>query len=79
MVSVLLPAPVERFSVSRQGGERGVGSMVNKVFYNTVKNSSWPEKGATFFLHQFMKDCKILHAIFLEFGNFLFNISNWQL
>ena len=58
MVSVLLPVPVERFSVSRQGGERGVGSMVKKVFYNTVKNSSWPEKGATFFLHQLWKIAK---------------------
>ena len=31
--------------------------MVKQVFNTTVKNSSWPEKGATFLLHQFVKDC----------------------
>ena len=53
--------------------------MVKQVFNTSVKNASWPEKGATFLLHQFVKDCKILHAILLKFWNFLFNISNWHL
>ena len=34
------------------------------LWLNTVENSTWPEKGATFLLHKFLKDCKILHAIF---------------
>ena len=53
--------------------------MAKNVFNTTVRKISWPEKGATFLLHQFVKDCKILHAIFLEFWHFLSNISNWHL
>ena len=42
--------------------------VLKKAFQTTVKNSSWPEKGATFIIHQIVKHCKILHAIFLMLG-----------
>ena len=43
--------------------------MVKKVFKTTVKHSSWPEKGSAFLLHKFVKDCNILHAIYIRLEN----------